>query len=448
LVPFRDVLTTGVRNGLYKSKEFHGRGANIVNMGELFGHPRLGAVPMKRIEVDASEQERFGLKKNDLIFARRSLTAEGAGKCSLVTEIDGPTVFESSIIRARPDPKRANALFLYYLWSSPLGMHLLDTIRRQVAVAGITGKDLEQLEVPMPELADQEAIARVLGSFDDKIEQNRRTGRALEGLARAVFKAWFVDFEPVKAKAAGATAFPGMPAAAFAALPDGFVDSELGRVPEGWNDALQRVADLEKRGWLLIGDGYRAKRTELADCGLPFIRAGNVNGTVNTQGAELLGEAAVAKAGVKRSKIWDTVFTSKGTVGRIGLVTPATGEVVYAPQVCFWRSTNAAAIDPFFLHLWMRSDSFTSQWMSVKGQTDMADFVSLSDQRAMEVVVPTPELQAAFGSIAEPLIRLQGQGDAESRKLADLRDYLLPRLLSGRVRVREAEVARAAGTLG
>src|SRR5205085_9296605 len=91
------------------------------------------------------------------------------------------------------------------------------------------------VEIPVPPIAEQKRIVEVLGSLDDKIEQNRRTGRALEGLARAVFKAWFVDFEPVKAKAAGAAGFPGMPAAAFAALPDRLVDSELGPVPEGWS---------------------------------------------------------------------------------------------------------------------------------------------------------------------------------------------------------------------
>lgn len=307
--------------------------------------------------------------------------------------------------------------------------------------------EVKAFHICAPNVAEQRAIADVLGSLDDKIEQNRRTGRALEGLARAVFKAWFVDFEPVKAKAAGATAFPGMPAAAFAALPDRLVDSELGPVPEGWASAYRRVADLEKEGALLIGDGYRAKRTELADKGLPFIRAGNVDGTVNTDGAELLGEKAVAKSGVKRSKDWDTVFTSKGTVGRIGLVTPATGDVVYAPQVCFWRSVNRAVIDPFFLHLWMRSENFTSQWMGVKGQTDMADFVSLSDQRAMTMIVPPPNVQAGVVAIVEPLIRLNGQLHAESRRLASLRDYLLPRLLSGKVRVKDVAGVGSAGAV-
>ena len=83
-------------------------------------------------------------------------------------------------------------------------------------------------------LDEQRAIAGVLGALDDKIEQNRRTARALERLARAIFRAWFVDFEPVKAKAAGATAFPSMPQPVFDALPTRFVDSEIGPVPEGW----------------------------------------------------------------------------------------------------------------------------------------------------------------------------------------------------------------------
>ena len=95
----------------------------------------------------------------------------------------------------------------------------------------------------LPQLDEQRAIAGVLGALDDKIEQNRRTARALERLARAIFRAWFVDFEPVKAKAAGATAFPSMPQPIFDALPTRFVDSDIGPVPEGWEvkDAVEHL---------------------------------------------------------------------------------------------------------------------------------------------------------------------------------------------------------------
>ena len=135
---FAQVLAEPVRNGVYKKKEFHGSGVKIVNMGELFAYPRLRDVEMRRVQLSASEQQRFDVQAGDLLFARRSLVAEGAGKCSVVLEVNEPTGFESSIIRGRPDPTKVVSLFLYYYFNSPHGLHALDTIRRQVAVAGIT----------------------------------------------------------------------------------------------------------------------------------------------------------------------------------------------------------------------------------------------------------------------------------------------------------------------
>ena len=121
---------------------------------------------MKRVELSTSERERFLLQAGDLLFARRSLVAEGAGECIVVLETDEATTFESSIIRARPDPTKADSLFLYYFFNSPDGLHALDTIRRQVAVSGITGMDLASLEVSAPNLDEQRAVARILCALD------------------------------------------------------------------------------------------------------------------------------------------------------------------------------------------------------------------------------------------------------------------------------------------
>ena len=101
---------------------------------------------------------------------------------------------------------------------------------------------IRQFETTPPPIDEQRAIAGVLGALDDKIEQNRRTSRALEQLAQAIFRAWFVDFEPVKAKAAGAIAFPSMPQPVFDALPTRFVDSAIGPVPEGWE--MKAIGDV------------------------------------------------------------------------------------------------------------------------------------------------------------------------------------------------------------
>lgn len=102
-------------------------------------------------------------------------------------------------------------------------------------------------ELDVPDSDEQRAIAAVLGALDDKIEHNRRTAQALDRLALTTFRAWFVDFEPVKAKAAGATSFPTMPQAVFDALPSSFIDSEIGPVPEGWNvGTIRSLATLSK----------------------------------------------------------------------------------------------------------------------------------------------------------------------------------------------------------
>ena len=243
-VPFAQLLVEPVRNGVYKRKEFHGTGAKIVNMGELFAYPRLRDVCMRRIQLSDSEQHRLNVEVGDLLFARRSLVAEGAGKCSVVLEVNEPTAFESSLIRARPDPIKADSLFLYYYFNSPHGLHALDSIRRQVAVAGITGSDLAQLDIPLPPLPEQRAIAHILGTLDDKIELNRRMNQTLESMARAIFQDWFVDFGPVRAKMEGQD--PYLPPELWDLFPDELVDSELGEIPEGWEvRALDDIADYQ-----------------------------------------------------------------------------------------------------------------------------------------------------------------------------------------------------------
>ena len=154
------------------------------------------------------------------------------------------------------------------------------------------------------------------------------------------------------------------------------------------------MADLIAAGTLVVNDGYRAKNSELADTGIPFLRAGNLtaDGLV-LDDADMVPPDVVKRAGIKVARPWDTAFTSKGTVGRITLVGPEPEPFVYSPQVCFWRSMRHDALSPLVFHAWMRSARFVAQVDSVKGQTDMADYVSLRDQRAMMIDLPSQHAQ-------------------------------------------------------
>ena len=212
----------------------------------------------------------------------------------------------------------------------------------------------------------------------------------LEAMARALFKSWFVDFDPVRTT----------------------------------------VAELCNEGILEIGDGYRAKNSELAPEGLPFARAGNLNSGFNLEGAERLCDASVARAGSKISRNGDVAFTSKGTVGRIARVDDSVPRFVYAPQICYWRSRNSDNLHPAILYCWMLSNDFGDQVRSYSGQTDMAPFISLTDQR--KIGVPRfPASQLEVGVRIEAFLTHKALCMRESRTLAALRDGLLPKLLSG-----------------
>ena len=248
--PFGDLFAEPTRNGLTRPKAVRGSGVKMANMGELFAHSRLCNVPMERVPLSQSEAERFLLEDGDLLFARQSLVLKGAGKCSLFLRDDEPVTFESHVTRVRLDPQKAHPGYYFYYLQSHHGQSAIRSIVEQGAGAsGIRGSDLATLEVQWQPLATQRAIAHVLGTLDDKIELNRRMNETLEEIARALFKSWFVTFEPVRAKMEGrwlpGESLPGLPAEHHDLFPDRLTDSELGEIPEGWEvKALGHVTDV------------------------------------------------------------------------------------------------------------------------------------------------------------------------------------------------------------
>ena len=162
----------------------------------------------------------------------------------------------------------------------------------------------------------------------------------------------------------------------------------------GWKEWA--VRELIDNGALEIGDGYRAKNTELSDSGLPFARAGNIRDGFRFDDADCFPAENLHRVKNKASIPGDVVFASKGTVGRFAFVRGNTPRFVYSPQLCFWRSLDAALIDPRFLYCWMSGPDFFRQFKEVSGQTDMAEFVSLRDQRDMRITLPPIREQRAI----------------------------------------------------
>jgi type I restriction enzyme S subunit len=434
-IAFGQLLAEPVRNGIYKQKEFHGRGAKIVNMGELFAHPRLRAVPMKRVEISDSESDRFTLAKGDLLFARRSLVAEGAGKCSVVLDIDEPTTFESSIIRARPDRTKADSLFLYYFFNSRSGLHCLDTIRRQVAVAGITGSDLARLEITLPPFPQQCAIAHVLGTLDDKIELNRRVNETLEAMARALFKSWFVDFDPVRAKAEGRD--PGLPKPLADIFPARLVDSELGEIPEGWE-----VRTLGMLGELTIGGDWGEDEAFAGAVEACCLRG------VDLEHLRRYGQASAPRRWFKPSSLErramddrDVLVAGSGA-GPTGRPLWMCADLVQALGLCVYsnfckRIRCDTAAKAVYLDAWLHTIRESGEiWEHVNG-TSVPNLDANSLLAGKEIPLPPVPVVDWYHDFVRPIWQELHAG--KNRTLAALRDSLLPRLVSGELRVKDAE---------
>ena len=184
---------------------------------------------------------------------------------------------------------------------------------------------------------------------------------------------------------------------------------------------------------LSIGDGYRAKNSELSSSGIPFARAGNIDGGFSFSNADFFPVEDLGKVGEKISQPGDVVFTSKGTVGRFAYVKATTQQFVYSPQLCYWRSLDENKIASKYLFYWMQAKEFFEQVEGMKGQTDMADYVSLSDQRQMQISLPEIDEQR---QIAEVLSSLDDKIDLlhrQNKTLEQLAETLFVEALKNNV---------------
>ena len=326
-------------------------------------------------------------------------------------------------------PKLRNDLrFLFYLLGS------LELRRTAIGSAQplMTQGGLKIVRTKVPVLAEQKAIAGVLGALDDKIESNRRTSQALERVARAIFRAWFVDFEPVKAKAAGARSFPGMPQEAFDYLPTRLVASELGPVPEGWEvKTADEVSD--------VGIGKTPPRMEHhwfskdpSDIRWISIRDLGLGGVFISRTSEFLTAEAVEKFRIRRIPDDTVVLSFKLTMGRVAITD---GEMLSNEAIAHFRLKPETAFGSAYLYCCLKGFDYDQ----LGSTSSIATAINSDIVRGIRILVPPEPIVEASELTLRPLFSLMKTLQRESGKLTTLREYLLPKLLGGEVRVAGAE---------
>ena len=386
-VRLESILALPSRNGLNKPSKIRGKGVKMIGMGELFANPIIYDIPMDRVPVTDKELFNSRIMPGDLLFARQSLTLEGAGKCCYVKEVKEETVFESHLIRIRIDKTKADAEFIYYFFNSFIGKCLIQNLVTQVAAAGIRGSELVKLEITIPkELEDQRRIASILSSLDRKIELNNKINADLEEMAQAIFKNWFVDFEPFK---------------------DGeFVDSELGMIPEGWKVGLLGELCNFKRGKNLL-------TKNAIDEGVPVVAGGLEPSCYHNE----------ANTGAP-------VITVSGSGANAGFM-----RMYHVPV---WAS-DCSFIDIscenfYFVYCFLKVNSKLLK----HAQTGAVQpHVKPSDIHDFELVIPDKESIYDFQDKVKPFFDKIASIQKENSRLSLLRDTLLPRLMSGELEVPE-----------
>ena len=291
----------------------------------------------------------------------------------------------------------------------------------------ITTKTFDHWLVPLPPLPEQRAIAHILGTLDDKIELNRRMSETLEQMARALFKAWFVDFEPVRAKMEGrwrrGESLPGLPAHLYDLFPDRLVDSELGEIPEGWGvGTLGDVADHIRRnvqpGQIEPQTPYIALEHMPRRC-IALSDWGAAEGIESNKFEFRKGEILFGKL--------RPYFHKVGVAPVDGVC--STDIVVVAPKTPHWFA--------FVLYV-VSSDEFVEYTNAGSTGTKMP-MTSWVEMARYDIVLPPEAIAQAFTEMVRPEVDRIIAATHESRTLAALRDTLLPMLISGALRVTDAE---------
>jgi type I restriction enzyme S subunit len=399
-----------------------------VNIGEN----RLNEHNIARItEDDAERLSRHKVKAGDIIYSRRG----DVEKRALVRAAHEGWICGSGCLLVRSGDNIVDPIYLSYYLGHP-------TVREWIVrhAVGATMPNLNTgimaalplLIAPLPE---QRAIASILGALDDKIELNRRMNATLEAMARAIFQSWFVDFDPVRAKAEGRET--GLPAEIAALFPDAFVESELGEIPIGW-----QMAPIMEHFEAVKGVSY--KGSGLSGSGIPLH---NLNSVYEGGGYKFEG-----------IKYYNGDYAERHIVKPGDLIVANTEQghdrllIGYSAIVPYWFGQLGIASHHIFrlrpkpgtpATNWFLCHMLNSQQMHaiVSGYANgtTVNMLPITGVQYPLFTIPPAELIAIFDHLAENVAHKSEAARAESRNLTTLRDTLLPKLISGQLRVPEAE---------
>ncbi len=425
--PYPTALATGPFGSAISAKYFVDSGVPVIRSSNLSADVSTKLIDAGLVFVSpekAREFQRSVAKRGDLVFTCW-------GTINQVGLIDTNSKFESYVVSNKQmklsvDPTKADCRFIYYVFSGPDKQSEILDNGIGSSVPGFNLGQLKRHELYLPPLAEQVRIADFLGILDDRITLLRETNATLEAIAQALFKSWFVDFDPVRAKQEG-RAPEGMDETTAALFPDSFEESELGLVPKGW-----RVAPLDGIANFLNGLALQKFPPENEDDWLPVIKIAQLR-KGDTAGADR------ASSNIKQEYIvqnGDVLFSWSGSL-EVEIWCAGTGAL---NQHLF--KVSSSDFPKWFYFFWTRQHLPNFQQIAASKATTMGH-IQRKHLTEAKVVVPNEAVMTVASGVFEPLFEQLINNALQAQTLATLRDTLLPRLISGQLRLPEAEAMLA-----
>ncbi|WP_406612038.1 restriction endonuclease subunit S [Alcaligenes aquatilis] len=376
---------------------------------------------LAEMRFEPKEEARYSLEPGDLVVC------EGGepGRCAIWTGEKGMKI-QKALHRIRPKAALNNYyLFYWFLNSAKTG--LLEPYFTGTTIKHLTGKAVAALELPLPPLSVQVATVEVLKPLDDRITLLRETNKTLESIAQAIFKSWFMDFDPVRAKMEGRQP-EGMDEETAALFPDSFEKSEVGLIPKGW--VVGEVKDL---GEVICGKTPATRNSEYYGNEIPFVTIPDMHNnlliTTTNRSLSKKGADSQSKKYLRKGSICISCIATPGLVSQI------TSEAQTNQQI--------NSVVPFAK--W--GDNFTLFTLRLIGEAVKSAgsggsvFHNLSKSRFETLTTLLPDTLCAqtFNLTVTPIIEKITINQYQIQSLSDIRDTLLPRLISGQLRLPEAQ---------
>jgi type I restriction enzyme S subunit len=401
--------------------------------GDNIGQGRLRWEDAKRWPVERCDDLRdYLLQEGDVVLAMDRPWIPAGLKFANVRAGDHPALLVQRVARLRPKPG-LTAKFLHYVIASPDFTRYIQNVTTGTAVPHISAAQIREYKFKLPDLLTQTSCGELLMALDDRIALLRETNATLEAIAQALFKSWFVDFDPVRAKSQGQPP-AGMDEATAALFPDSFEESSLGLVPKGWSvqpvgDAVECVggATPDTKDPSYWSPEEHAWTTPKDLSGLPAPVLLSTERRLSTKGLAKIG-SGLLPAGT-------LLMSSRAPIGYLAIA-----QVPVAINQGYIAMLPGSLLPPLYMLFWCQQNM-----EGIKARANGSTFMEISKKafRPIPALVPSSPVIDAFLAVASPLFSRLVSNEQQTQTLATLRDTLLPRLISGQLRLPLAQEAIA-----